>query len=184
MKVLNLQCGESHVFEGWFGSEDDFQSQLARGLIACPLCADAHVVKLPSAPRLNLHAAASRPEPLAKDAVHVDRAHRLPSDEHSLIPAGSTEAASPGGDATSGDVLKSVPSALQGAVLRALREVIQRTENVGQRFPEEVRRMHHGESEARPVRGQANPQQVRELLDEGIEVLALPHLQGLNETLQ
>ena len=31
MKVLNLQCAHQHDFEGWFGSEDDFQSQLARG---------------------------------------------------------------------------------------------------------------------------------------------------------
>jgi hypothetical protein len=51
MKVLNLQCAHQHVFEGWFGSEDEFQSQLARGLLTCPVCADHAVHKLPSAPR-------------------------------------------------------------------------------------------------------------------------------------
>lgn len=57
MKVLNLQCGHGHGFEGWFGSEDEFQDQLTRGLVECPLCGDVQVAKLPSAPRLNLGAA-------------------------------------------------------------------------------------------------------------------------------
>lgn len=54
MKVLDLQCGGLHVFEGWFASEDDFTSQLARGLVSCPMCADTRVSKKLSAPRLNL----------------------------------------------------------------------------------------------------------------------------------
>lgn len=54
MKVLDLQCTHRHTFEGWFASEDDFQSQLGRGLVACPVCNDTAVVKQLSAPRLNL----------------------------------------------------------------------------------------------------------------------------------
>lgn len=54
MKVLDLQCAQHHVFEGWFGSEDDYQSQLTRGLLTCPMCGDASVTKKLSAPRLNL----------------------------------------------------------------------------------------------------------------------------------
>jgi hypothetical protein len=57
MKVLNLQCSSGHGFEGWFASEDDFQGQLGRGLVECPMCGDPAVRKLPSAPRLNLGAA-------------------------------------------------------------------------------------------------------------------------------
>ncbi|MBE0589641.1 MAG: DUF1178 family protein, partial [Hydrogenophaga sp.] len=56
MKVLNLQCAHQHEFEGWFGSEDDFTSQLARGLVSCPLCGDTQIQKMLSAPRLNLRA--------------------------------------------------------------------------------------------------------------------------------
>lgn len=56
MKVLNLQCSHAHAFEGWFASEDDFQGQVARGMVECPLCGDAQVAKMPSAPRLNLGA--------------------------------------------------------------------------------------------------------------------------------
>ncbi len=68
MKVLDLQCSGLHVFEGWFGSEDDFASQLARGLVSCPMCGDTQVSKKLSAPRLNLgHARA--PEAPVQDVV-------------------------------------------------------------------------------------------------------------------
>lgn len=59
MKVLDLQCGQRHVFEGWFASEDDFLDQRARGLVTCPMCGDASIVKRLSAPRLNLGSSAS-----------------------------------------------------------------------------------------------------------------------------
>lgn len=54
MKVLDLQCPHRHVFEGWFSSEEDFTGQLARGLVACPICGDTAIAKMLSAPRLNL----------------------------------------------------------------------------------------------------------------------------------
>ena len=54
MKVLDLACVHGHVFEGWFGSDDDFQQQQGRGLIECPLCGNHQVEKRLSAPRLNL----------------------------------------------------------------------------------------------------------------------------------
>ena len=57
MKVLNLRCGAQHLFEGWFGSEADFQDQASRGVVACPLCGSLQVHRLPSAPRLNLSGA-------------------------------------------------------------------------------------------------------------------------------
>ena len=60
MKVFNLGCAQDHHFEGWFGSADDYTSQLARGLIECPVCGDTSIRKLPTAPRLNL--SSSQPE--------------------------------------------------------------------------------------------------------------------------
>ena len=68
MKVLNLQCSHAHGFEGWFASEDDFQSQLSRGLVECPMCGDTAVVKLLSAPRLNLSGATRPPEAARRGA--------------------------------------------------------------------------------------------------------------------
>jgi hypothetical protein len=75
MKVLDLQCAQRHGFEGWFASEDDFQSQLARGLVACPLCDDTNITKLLSAPRLNLGASDSTNSPAAEPVAAGQRLH-------------------------------------------------------------------------------------------------------------
>ncbi len=45
MIVYDLQCGDGHRFEGWFGSADDFQAQRERGLLACPACGVKAVVR-------------------------------------------------------------------------------------------------------------------------------------------
>jgi hypothetical protein len=60
-----------------------------------------------------------------------------------------------------------------------VQQVLSKTEDVGERFPEEARRMHYGETESRGIRGQATPEQRAELSEEGIEVLALPVPDGL-----
>ena len=54
MKVLNLACTNDHGFEGWFASDGDYADQCERGLLACPLCSDKTITRLPSAPRLNV----------------------------------------------------------------------------------------------------------------------------------
>lgn len=52
MKVLDLQCDNAHVFEGWFADEAAFQRQLSDGYLECPVCASTAVHKLLSAPRI------------------------------------------------------------------------------------------------------------------------------------
>jgi len=54
LKVFDLQCEQNHVFEGWFGSADNYESQQARGLLSCPVCNSHQVSKKLSAPRLNV----------------------------------------------------------------------------------------------------------------------------------
>ena len=179
MKVLNLQCGAQHAFEGWFGSELDFQEQLERGLLTCPMCGDARIVKMPSAPRLNLHASA-KSQPKHSDATSdAGQSHERASGR-SLQSQPETALSADGGPPP--DVASQMQ--VQGAFMMALREVINRTEDVGHHFPEQVRRMHHGETQARPIRGQATAEERAELQDEGIEVMQLPMLPGLKETLQ
>ena len=145
MKVLNLQCSHAHAFEGWFASEDDFQGQLARGLVECPLCGDAQVAKLPSAPRLNLGAA----EPAKKQ-----------------------------------EVVAAPNAQMQAAWMQLVKQVMANTEDVGERFAEEARKIHYGESEERGIRGQASREETQELLEEGIGVLPLPIPKGLKGPLQ
>lgn len=68
---------------------------------------------------------------------------------------------------------------LQNLWVEAVKHVMARTEDVGERFPEEARRIHYGEVEARGIRGQATPEQRAALADEGIDVVALPVPAGL-----
>lgn len=166
MKVLDLQCPASHVFEGWFGSEDDFQGQLARGLVECPVCGDKQVTKKLTAARLNLGAA------------RADEGAGQPAGK----PAGNSAPLVPQGSGTRPP--EGLPVAMQAAWMKAVRHVMANTEDVGERFAEEARKIHYGESEERGIRGQASPEQTRELLEEGIGVLPLPVPKGLKGPLQ
>ena len=145
MKVLNLQCTHGHGFEGWFASEDAFQDQLGKGLVECPICDSTEVVKLLSAPRLNLGATA----PEAKQ-----------------------------------DVVAAPDAAMRAAWMEMARHVMANTEDVGERFAEEARRIHYGESEERGIRGQATRSETESLIEEGIGVLPLPLPKVLKGPLQ
>lgn len=63
---------------------------------------------------------------------------------------------------------------VQAAWLQAVRRLVAETEDVGERFPEEARRIHYGEVPQRGIRGQATPEQREALREEGIETYALP----------
>lgn len=160
MKVLNLQCAHQHGFEGWFASEDDYTSQLARGLLSCPVCGDVQIQKMLSAPRLNLRTKRT-------DSPQAVAAEPAPSPN---------------------TVNSSVPSAadrqLQAQLLTAVREVLANTEDVGDRFADQARAMHHGDMDPRSIRGRATPAVAMELMDEGIDVIPLPIIPILKETLQ
>ncbi|SAK84991.1 hypothetical protein AWB75_05628 [Caballeronia catudaia] len=156
MKVLDLKCSHEHRFEGWFASTEDFESQLSRKLVACPVCAATDVSRMPSAPRLNLSSArgeAAAPAP-AQPASNAPQ-------------AAAPEAA-----------------VLQARALKFMRELIEKTENVGERFAEEARRIHYNEAPARNIRGVTTPEDAHALLEEGIDVMPLPVPDALKEPLQ
>ena len=142
MLVLNLACALDHRFEGWFGSSEDFESQLARGLVACPSCGLTSIERRPNAPRLNVAhpRGESRPEAAA--------------------PAEPSPAA--------------MQQQMQQAVRELARHLVSQTEDVGERFAEEARRIHYGETEQRGIRGKASRAEAEALADEGIAVMALP----------
>jgi len=142
MKVLNLQCSHGHDFEGWFASNDEFETQLAGGLVECPLCGGKEITKGLSAPRLNLGAAKEAAVPAA--AAHTQ----------------------------------------QGRWMRAVRELMASTEDVGDRFAAEARRIHYGEVEERGIRGQATREETASLAEEGIAVMQIALPAALKETLQ
>jgi hypothetical protein len=145
VKVLDLHCSHHHSFEGWFASEDDYQSQLSRGLVECPLCGDTAVSKKLSAPRLNLGAA----QPESRQ-----------------------------------EVISMPDASLQAAWLKMVRHVMANTDDVGDRFAEEARRIHYGEAQERGIRGQASREETEALLEEGVGVLPLPIPKALKGPLQ
>jgi len=73
---------------------------------------------------------------------------------------------------------------VQAMWLKAVRHVLTHTEDVGERFAEEARRIHYGEAPERGIRGQVNAEQRDELIDEGIEIIALPLPRALDGPLQ
>lgn len=154
MKVLNLRCAHGHTFEGWFGSEDDFLDQNGRGLVECPLCADRVITRMPTAPRLNLSGARR-------------------DDVVSEVPSAAAASAAPAAAAD-----------LQALWLQTVRKVIENTDDVGDQFPQEARRIHFGEAPARGIRGQASPQEQAALREEGIEIMSLPMPSALKGTVQ
>ena len=147
MKVLDLQCTHRHGFEGWFASNEAFDSQLAAGLVECPVCGDIAIAKLLTAPRLNLgHAKAPETQ------------HAAPT---------LSDASTP-----------------EGRWMRAVRELMANTENVGERFADEARKIHYGEAEDRSIRGQATREEAESLAEEGIAVMSIPLPPAFKETLQ
>ena len=177
MKVLSLQCGKQHSFEGWFGSEDDFQSQFVRGLVECPMCADRAIVKMPSAPRLNFGG--------HRESDVSPRLGKTDSSGPTEPAPGTQMQALPDPDQAVTAVVPVGPSPTeQAAFLKAVRHVLANTEDVGDRFPDQARAMHYGDIEPRSIRGQATPREAVELIEEGIDVMALPVPAALKETLQ
>lgn len=156
MKVLNLKCAFQHGFEGWFASEDDYASQLARGLVSCPMCGDEQIQKMLTAPRLNLRTGREG--------------------QPSVLPAETGASVELG--------LPAPGTHLQAELLKAMRQLLALTEDVGERFADQARAMHHGEMDQRNIRGRTTPEVAMDLIEEGIEVLPLPGLPALKETLQ
>ncbi len=162
LKVFDLQCSNSHIFEGWFGSHEDYDSQQARGLVTCPMCQSDTITKRLSAPRLN---------------VGHFSATQIAAESSSDI---ASQGATSGGMSAAVQQVQSVVAAspelaeIQAAVMVQMREFIRKTENVGDRFADEARKIHEGETEVRPIRGTATPEERESLAEDGIAVVALP----------
>jgi hypothetical protein len=180
MKVLDLQCSQQHSFEGWFGSEDDFQSQLLRGLVQCPLCGNAEITKKLSAPRFNLGKAVA-------PALAGETAAASTNETTAAAAASPTELVakpSPKGQAAQRPNLSpEAAEVMQAAWMEVAKHVMANTEDVGSSFASEARKIHYGEADERAIRGHATPDQTMELMDEGIDVMPMPIPESLKRRL-
>jgi hypothetical protein len=178
MKVYNLACHLDHHFEGWFASEADALEQQNNGLLICPICESHEIRRLPSAPRIGKHI-----------GRELDAPSTSPASSQENLPAVSKPAAHATTESGNSMVLSGQEQAklqahVQAAVMQAMRDIINKTEDVGDNFAEEARKIHYQEAPERSIRGQATSDETAELREEGIEVVALPLLPVLKDTLQ
>lgn len=77
-------------------------------------------------------------------------------------------------------VMVAAGQALQREMMEKMRQITKHVkahaDDVGERFPDEARKIHYGETDPKPIYGTAAPDEVEELIDEGVEIMPLPDL--------
>jgi hypothetical protein len=142
-----LKCDKRHEFDVWFASSVAYDRQRKRNLVQCPRCGSGKVDKALMAPNV---------------AKKGNRKTAKPQPEQQQ-PVADTQRVAAHGE-------------LVQAMRKLRSEIESKSENVGSRFPEEARKIHYGETEQRGLIGRASAEEVRDLLEEGVEVAPLPVL--------
>jgi hypothetical protein len=154
-----LACERGHTFESWFASSAAYDKQVKRSLVTCPVCNSAKVEKAIMAPQV------------AGAKKRGDMPAPPPAPE---VPAA---APAPAPDAATPVAMMSPQERELRSKLKELREhLTKNADYVGNKFPEEARKMHYGEIDHRSIYGEASPDQAKELHEEGIEFHPLPVL--------
>jgi hypothetical protein len=152
-----LRCERDHTFESWFQDSAAFDTQVKRKLVDCPVCGSVKIEKAIMAPQI---------------VSKKRREATVPAQAQAQAPA----PAQPAPEAASTPLMMAQERDLR-AKLKELRDhIVKNADNVGERFPNEARKMHYGEIEHRPIYGEASSDEARSLIDEGVEVSPLPVL--------
>jgi len=150
-----VRCGQGHEFDGWFKDSAAFDKQVSLGLLECPSCGDKQITRALMAPAV------------------VNRTQAQPAPPPVAVPAAQPQPqppAAPGAGAVAGPLPDHVRAMLQ----RLRTEVEKNCDYVGERFAEEARRMHRGESDAHGIYGETSPDEAESLADEGIKFSRIP----------
>jgi hypothetical protein len=160
-----LRCERGHEFESWFKNSAAYDNQTKRGLISCPGCGSAKVEKAIMAPRLARNESADAEPHPAASATPPPAPSGLPVPMPFAPPGKGTVA------------IMSPQERELRKKLKELREhIVKNADYVGQRFPEQARKIHYGETEHRSIYGEASPEEAKELHEEGIAFHPLPIL--------
>ena len=146
MILFDLKCHDGHGFEAWFRDGATYEAQVSAGAIACPVCGDTRIAKAPMAPRI-------AKQPLGDPAAaNPSEAGTGPAESRTLMAEGPVR-----------------------AKLEALRQHVEENcEAVGDKFAEEARKIHYGETPRRDIYGQATDAEAVELAEEGVEFARVP----------
>ena len=158
MKTFSLLCDRGHGFDLMVKSAEALEAQQARGLVTCPYCDSAQVQRALS-------------QPTVAGGKGRDKGRGQAPKADTLPVASSSSSTGP----SRADLERAYK------FLAHVRAKVEAThEDVGTRFTTEVRAMHYGETEERGIYGEASPAQVRDLVEEGIEIAPLPTLPKLH----
>lgn len=149
MIIYDLSCSNGHRFEGWFRDAADFESQAARALINCPQCDTSEVRRVPSAVAISAGRRGGDDEPTPGNEAGASESYALRS---------------------GGELLAAYRHFVK--LLRA------NSEDVGDAFAEEARKIHYQETPERAIRGNATAEECSALEEEGIAVIRLPVIKG------
>lgn len=158
MILYRLRCTKGHEFESWFKDSKTYERQEKKSLIGCAVCGDDKVSRAPMAPRIGKGAgkAAEAETPAVPAAA--------PASTHAPAPEQQQMAA----------LARHMPKELREALLKVRAEVEKNCEHVGDKFAEEARKIHYGESDKRGIYGETSDEEAEALAEEGIEFGRLP----------
>jgi hypothetical protein len=109
---------------------------------------------------------------------------RMPSAPRLNLSGAREPVPAPAKAARTDDAAEPRAADLQAMWLQTVRQLMASTEDVGDRFADEARRIHYGEAPERGIRGQTTDAEREALHDEGIEVVAIPVPRALKGPVQ
>jgi hypothetical protein len=157
MILYRLRCSQGHEFESWFKDSKTYERQEKKSLIGCAVCGDSKVARAIMSPRIGKKGGVAEIE--APEA-----ATPAPAPTPEQQQAQQKMAA----------LARHMPKELREALLKVRAEVEKNCEHVGQKFADEARKIHYGESDKRGIYGETSDKEAEELADEGIEFGRLP----------
>jgi hypothetical protein len=157
MILYRLRCRKGHEFDSWFKDSKAYERQEKRSLIGCPTCGDSRVERSIMAPRIGKGAKGgpSVEAPAAEAPAPAPTAAAAPAPQMAAL-------------------ARKMPKELREALLKVREAVEQNCEHVGEKFAEEARKIHYGESDKRGIYGETSDAEAEALADEGIEFGRLP----------
>jgi hypothetical protein len=166
MILYRLRCSKGHEFESWFKDSKTYERQEKKSLIGCAVCGDYKVTRALMAPRLGTKGN-------KKTAVTNEVAANVPTPAPAATPALAATPTPPQQQQMAA-LARQMPKELREALLKVRTEVEKNCEHVGDKFAEEARKIHYGESDKRGIYGETTEKEAEELAEEGIEFGRLP----------
>ena len=156
MIKYTLRCSKDHRFDSWFRDSSTYERQEKRGLLECPACGDHKVERALVAP--NVAAKGNQRRARRPAAPPVEAGAEAPA-----APANAVATAPP-----------NMPPELRKVLLELRGHVEENCDYVGDKFAEEARKIHYGETDKRGIYGETSDDEAAALADEGIEFGRLP----------